>query len=111
MTVLLDKKLTARQQWALEYLSDKGWVPGVTAFDGGDKFVWAYSEKFGIKDNVAAQRSLARVLRPLEPMGLIEIGKAWGSRTYYPDCGPTHCNEYRITSRGKRAAISHDTYD
>lgn len=119
MTVLLDKRLTERQQWALEYLAA---LPGHKSrtsiheyWDDGLEFLRAYAERFGLNRQDAPidlRRSLKRVLDGLCDVGLVERSDGSnhgvvGSR----DHGPSHNNEYWITNRGKRAAVSHDTYD
>lgn len=119
MTVLLDKRLTERQQWVLSYLAD---LPGLKRrtsiheyWDDGLDFLRAYAEKFDLNKQGAPidlRRSLKRVLDGLQDVGLVESHDCSnhgviGTR----DHGPSHNKEYWITNRGKRAAISHDTYD
>ena len=111
MAVLLDKMLTDRQQWVLEYLSGQGWVPVHESTDDGADFSTSYGGKFGIADLCAAKRSLQRVIRSLEPLGLTEVGTTWQQGGTYRGVGVARMGEYRSTPRGERAAISHDTYD
>ena len=111
MTVLLDKILTTRQQWVLGYLSGKGWVPVHESTDAGADFTIAYGKKFGIDGLDRAKRSLQRTIRTLEPMGLTEVGTTWQQGGIYRGVGVRRMGEYRVTSRGARAAISHDTYN
>lgn len=111
MTVLLDKHLTSRQKWALEYLSGRSPSTTVAGFDCGADFTGAYGRFWEIEDFDRSRAALVRVLNQLNRIGLVRIEKTWGDRTYYPDCGPSHCNEYHITDRGRRAVVSHDTYD
>jgi len=110
MTVTLDKILTARQQWALEYLSKVSPVALSQTTDEGFDMVVSYAKEFGISGFDKARNSLKRVLLQLADIRLVGVEKTWFSQTYYPDCGPSHCNEYHIESRGRRAAVSHDTY-
>lgn len=119
MTVLLDKKLTARQQWVLEYLSalpaHQRRVGTCGYYDDAMTFVRNYAFAFDLllkKNPPDPERSLKRVLRSLREIGLVEStdGSNHGIVGTH-DHGPSHNNEYWITNRGKRAAISHDTYD
>lgn len=119
MTVLLDRKLTERQQWVLEYLAalPKHQMRTSTHgyFEDGLSFIRDYAGQFDLRRRDAPidlQKSLERVLSSLCKIGLVasESGSNHnGIGTH--DHGPSHCNEYWITSRGRRAAISHDTYD
>ena len=111
MTVLLDKMLTARQQWVLEYLSGRGWLPVHESTDDGADFTIAYGKKFGISGFDRSKRSLQRAIRSLEPVGLTECSTTWQQGGIYRGVGVARMGEYRATERGKRAAISHDTYD
>lgn len=110
MTVLLDKALTDRQQWVLEHMSEQSPLTLSSATDEGEDFVCGYSQEFGIPEYKKAQSSLKRVLNQLKAADLVSVQKTWFPQTYFPDCGPTHCNEYHLENRGRRAAISHDTY-
>ena len=119
MVVLLEKRLTERQQWVLEYLADlpsyrrrtsaHGW------YDDGLLFIQEYAGRFDLKRKDAPidlQRSLERVLKSLMKANLVDsrsTSNHGGIGTH--DHGPSHCNEYWITNRGRRAAISHATYD
>jgi len=111
VTVLLDKKLTARQQWVLTYLSGKGWVPVHESTDDGADFTIAYGNNFGLLGFDKAKKSLQSVIRSLEPLGLTECNITWQQGGIYRGVGVARMGEYRSTSRGERAAISHDTYN
>lgn len=111
MTVLLDKPLTDRQQWVLESLSVCSPVALVSATDEGDDIISGFGVRFAIEGFERRRNALRRIMKQLENIGLVGVEKTWFPQAYYPDCGPTHCNEYHIESRGRRAAISHSTYD
>lgn len=110
MPVLLEKRLTERQQWVLRYLSGKGWLPVHEATDAGADFVIAYGKRFGNPKFDAAKRSLQRIIRSMAGLGLTEVGTTWQQGGYY-GVGVSRMGEYRATPRGERAAISHETYD
>lgn len=113
MTVLLDKKLTERQHWALSYLADRHayWTTAHGYFDCGADFIHAYAVRFQIKLAESARKSLQRVLRQLVAIRLVDVRDTWQEGGVFRGVGMARCNEYRTTSRGCRAAISHDTYD
>ncbi len=113
MTVLLDKRLTERQQWALGYLADRHayWTTATGYFDDGADFIHAYATHFKVPSVDSAMRSLQRVLRQLVAIRLVEVRDTWQEGGGYRGVGVAKANEYQATDRGCRAAISHDTYD
>lgn len=119
MPVLLDKPLSARQKWALEYLAGlpewRAWTSAHEYWDDGLNFIRAYGEKFDLyraDAPIDLRRSLSRVLNSLRDMGLVESRNTSNRGSIGTnDHGPSHCNDYRITNRGRRAAISHSTYE
>lgn len=105
--------------WALEYLAS---LPAIKRrisiheyWDDGLEFLRAYAAQFDLNKKgspIDLRRSLKRVLDQLCDMGLVmreDISNHGVIGTH--DHGPSHNNEYWITSRGRRAAVSHDTYD
>lgn len=119
MTVLLDKPLTKRQKWVLEYLNDQSdFRPRLSAhgyWDDGATFVREYAFAFGLllKERIPdPERSLNRVLRQLREIGLVASEDTSNHGVVGThDHGPSHNNEWWITNRGKRAVISLDTYE
>jgi len=111
MTVLLEKRLTDRQQWVLEHLSGCGWITTHESTDSGTDFVCAYGREIGVVSFDSAKRSLQRVIRSMQPMGLTEVRTTWQQGGMYRGVGVSRMSEYRATPRGERAAQSHDTYD
>lgn len=119
MTVFLDKALSERQKWVLEYLNEQSsFRPRISAhsyWDDGATFVREYAFAFGLllKERVPdPEESLKRVLRQLRALRLVESEDTSNHGVVGThDHGPSHNNEWWITSRGKRAVISHDTYD
>lgn len=81
------------------------------ATDDGTDFTQAYWRRFGANGFAQAKRSLQRVIRSMEPIGLTEVGTTWQQGGMFRGVGVSRMGEYRATPRGERAAVSHDTYD